>query len=260
MELIPPAGFYFTTPGMAVPELPHLLTALDGELLGKVADLTKCRLGLWPLPAPYDEDDRFDTTRATAPLSNWRLELNQGEILAFSPFIQETVFGVKCLFLDAATEEAPLTRLMATPGHKLPTGAWVTLGYQETPGLAELLESCGWVLIPVGPERGKALFVTRPDAANQVANLAGWCERNGRSRGLFTRTPRGVELREQPASDENRARAVARQLDVFLGRYETYFGAPDETLAAAVAERIRARRELQEQISRARGERPVEEL
>ena len=252
MDSLPSDGLYFSSPRPTAVELPHLLTALDAELLGKVADLTKSRLGIWPLPAPYDDEDRFDNTREVAPLSSWRLGLNQGEILAFSLFIQESVFGSKCLFLDAATDEATLTRLLVTPGHKLETGAWVTLGYQDAPGLEETLQGCGWALIPAGPERGKALFIARPASAGLVQDLAAWCDRDGRARGQFVLGTQGLELQSHAAPEGSRSRAVQRQLDLFLGRYETYFGSPPDTLGAVVNERIRTRRELQEKIARAR--------
>ena len=44
-------------------------------------------------------------------------------------------------------------------------------GYQDLPELPQLLESCGWALIPIGPERSRALFIVSPANTNLVTTL-----------------------------------------------------------------------------------------
>src|SRR5262247_3529459 len=92
---------FFRSRHPKVAELSHLVTALDAELIGKLAHLTKSKPGLWPVAAPFDENDVYDRARETAPFQAWALPANQAEVLAFSPGIQEAVFGVKLMMLDA---------------------------------------------------------------------------------------------------------------------------------------------------------------
>jgi hypothetical protein len=252
MEIISPADLYFSNANPPAIDLPHLLAALDAELLGEVAHLTKSRIGIWQLPAPYDDTDQFDNTRETAPLSAWGLPLNQGEILSFSSFVQETVFGSKCMFVDAASDETVLTRLAIPAGARLESGAWVTQGYEDLPQIREVLECCAWALIPVGPERSRALFVTRPAGAPWVTDLSEWCERDGRNRGHFRRAMGRIEWVDRFAPEQNRSNAIGHQIDLFLGRIETYFGRAETSLAPALLERMEARRQLRQDVARAR--------
>ena len=124
------------------------------ELIGKVSHLTKAKPGLWRLPAPFDEQDRFDNTRETAPLGAWGLPLNQREVQSFGPLVAEAVFGSKVMFVDSQMEEEFLLRVATSPGSRHTTGAWVTRGYEDLPQLPEVVERAGWLLIPIGPERG----------------------------------------------------------------------------------------------------------
>ena len=50
-----PAATLFPTANPPLARLPHFITALDAELLGKIAQLTKASLALWHVPAPFDE-------------------------------------------------------------------------------------------------------------------------------------------------------------------------------------------------------------
>src|SRR5262245_37369281 len=160
MERRRPAAEFFSTPDPVAVELSHLVTALDAALLGKVAHLTRCGVGLWNLPAPFDEENRLDEMRESAPFSAWALPPNQAEIFSFSPRVHEAVFGSKVMFLDAKFDEAILTRLAVSPGRRLPNGAWITRPYHDLPELRDLVEQCHWALIPLGLERSEALFVT----------------------------------------------------------------------------------------------------
>lgn len=242
---------WFESPDPAVLALPHLVTALDAELIGKVTQFTKSKPGIWDVPAPFDEHDGFDNLRETAPLSAWALPLNQGEVQAFGPLVTEAVFGVKLMFVDAAADERLLSEHAVCAGRRLPTGAYVTQGYQDLATLTHVLERIGWSLIPLAPDGSRALFATSAARANWVAQLREWCEREGRN--FFTARREGQEwlFVEHLAPAKYRENAIAHRIDGFLGDFAIYFGAADESLLAIIEERIRERRKLQKEVTRA---------
>ena len=246
------AAQLFCTPRPAVASLPHLITALDAELIGKVVHLTKGKPGLWPLSAPFDENDVYDRARESAPFRAWALPANQAEVLSFGLLTQESVFGMKLLMLDASMDEATLRRLATPTGERMETGAYVMGGFQDLPALPELLEHSGWALIPVGAERGKAVFVTSPSRAEWVAKLEEWCERWGRNRDRVQVRDGVLVLDERPATPASRDRAMAQRVDSFLGVMETYFGGIDESVLPLIGQRIGARRKLQQDIVRSK--------
>ena len=255
METTSAAGIFFASQKPAALDLPHLITALDAELIGKVAHLTKAKIGLWNVPAPFDEQDVFERAREAAPLSAWALPANQAELLSFGAQVQEAIFGTKLMMVDADFDEATLARLAVTTGKRLETGAYVTQGFQDLPQLAELVELCRWTLIPIGPERSKGLFLASRIKADWIAKLEEWCEREGRNQGrvrLENGTPIYVE---HPAPDKYRNNAVAHCIDGFLGDMEMYFGGADESVLEAVRERIWARRQLQASVARSKQDR-----
>src|SRR5687767_15573007 len=106
-----PASLYFAAARPRALDLPHLITALDAELIGKIAHLTKARLGLWCVPAPFDEQDVCDRARDSAPFAAWQLPVNQAEILSFSPYVRDAIFGSKLMILDSGFDETTLARL-----------------------------------------------------------------------------------------------------------------------------------------------------
>ena len=244
---------WFESPDPAVLVLPHLITALDAELIGKVTQLTKSKPGIWNVPAPFDEYDGFDNMRETAPLSAWALPLNQGEVQSFGPLVTESVFGVKLMFVDAAADERLLIEHAVCAGRRLPTGAYVTQGYQDLATLPHVLERIGWVLIPLAPDASRALFATSAAKASWVAQLREWCEREGRN--FFTARRKGREWTcvEHLAPAKYRENAIAHRIDGFLGDFAVYFGAVDESLLATIEERICERRKLQKEVARLKG-------
>jgi len=247
---------FFSSSPPSVLGLPHLITALDADLLGKVAHLTKSKPGLWPVAAPFDEDDVFDRARESAPFAAWALPANQDEVLGFTLNIQETVFGVKLMMLDANFDEVTLTRLAATTGQRLETGAYVTQDFQDLPELPELVEQCGWVMIPIGPERSRGLFVASQRNAGWIATLQEWCEREGRNFGQVIQADGKVVFRERPAPEKFRGNAIAHRIDVFLGGLEVYFGEADESILPEIERRIQSRRKLRQDIARSKQPRP----
>ena len=65
---------------------------------------------------------------------------------------------MKLMMLDANFDEATLARLAISRGERLETGAYVTRGYQDLPELPQLIEQCGWALIPLGPSAARGCF------------------------------------------------------------------------------------------------------
>jgi hypothetical protein len=248
MERILPATEFFDSARPAVQQMPHLLMALDVELIGKIAHLTGSAPGIWELPAPYDEEDRFDNMREEVVFTAWGLPLNQGEVLSFSPLVQEALFGGKTMFVDSSFDQGILSRLAVSPGHRAESGAWVTRGYQDLPELRELVEQCGWVLIPVGPARSQALFIARAAQADWIPKLQEWCAHDGRNHGQFRFGENGLCLAEQWAPEQYRQNALNHQVDAFLSRLEIYFGTLDQPLAPVLEARLAVRRELKERL------------
>lgn len=243
---------FFTSAQPPAAGLPHFITALDAELIGKVAHLTKSKPGLWPVAAPFDENDVFDRARESAPFNAWALPANQAEVLSFGPVVQEAIFGVKLMMLDASFDEATLVRLAVTTGQRLETGAYVTRGFQDLPELPQLVEQCGWVLIPVGPERSRGLFVAGKPNAGWIGKMQEWCEREGRNFGQILLEDDKLVFQDQPAPEKYRANAIAHRIDIFLGNVEVLFGEPDESILPEIERRIQTRRKLQADIARSR--------
>jgi len=243
--------FFSSTQPPAV-ELPHFITALDAELIGKVAHLTKSKAGLWPVAAPYDDSDVFDRARESAPFNAWALPANQAEVLGFGPVVQEAIFGVKLMMLDANFNEATLARLAVTTGQRLETGAYITRGFQDLPELPQLVEQCGWALIPIGPERSRGLFVASQANAGWILKMQEWCEREGRNFGRVRQEQDKLVFHDQRASEKYRANAIAHRIDIFLGNVEVLFGDPDESILPEIERRLQFRRKLQADIARSR--------
>jgi len=251
MESPLPAGLFFESRRPAALHLPHLVTALDAELIGKLTQLTKSRPGLWNVPAPFDANDTFDNLRDAAPLSLWTLPLNQGEVQAFSPLVTEAIFGVKLMFVDSAANESLLAEKAVLTTRRLETGAYITGNYQDLPTLPEILEGIGWALIPIGPERSRAVFITRPTHAALVTKMEEWCEREGRNFATVALNGETLVLREQTAAASFRENAIAHRIDALLGDLESYFGGVEEDqLLPLIQQRIDARRKLRQELSR----------
>lgn len=253
MEKLLPAEPFFSTPHPAALDLPHLITAIDADLLGKIVHLTKARPGLWGVVAPFDENDVFDRARESAPFSAWALPGNQAEVLSFGALIRESLFGIKLMILDASFDEPTLVRLATTTGHRLETGAYVTHGYQDLATLGELVERCGWVLIPIGPDRSRGIFLVSKERGDWVTALKTWCDRDGRNSGILRREPDRLVIADSTAPAKYRDNAIAHRVDHLLGEMETYFGGVDSDVLSVIQRRIESQRKLQDDIARSRG-------
>ncbi len=256
MSNLSPAAACFSSPHPAALDLPHLITALDAELIGKVSQLTRSKPGLWPIPAPFDENDQFDNTRESAPLFCWALPLNQTEVQGLRWHVAEAIFGSKLMFVNSEADETVLARLAVPPGRRLDTGAYVTDGYEDLPSLSELLDRIAWALIPIGPERSRALFITKAAAGDWVEKLREWTDHQGRNTAVLRADAGTLVLAERPAPANYRDNATARRIDAFLGDMETLFGKADPALAQIIERRLQARRELRQRIERARQSAP----
>lgn len=252
MEKLIAAEPYFSSPHPAALGLPHLITAIDADLLGKIVHLTKSKPGLWGVSAPFDENDVFDRAREAAPFSAWALPANQAELLSFGMLAQEAVFGIKLMMLDASFDEPTLVKLASTSGERLETGAYITHGYQDLPTLAELLERCEWALIPIGAERSKALFITNADKMEWVTTLKAWCDKDGRNCGALRSDGGKLVVAETSAPEKYRENAMAHRIDRLLGEMECYFGGVDGDALALIQKRIEHREKLQQDIARSK--------
>lgn len=242
------AAAFFESPQPPALGLPHLITALDAELMGQVAHLTRSRPGLWHVPAPFDEENRFDNMRTSAPLEAWSSPLNQAEVQGLRFYVSEAIFSAHLMFVDSAADEKILTTLAVTTGRRLETGAYVSQSYADISTLPALIEQIGWALIPLGPERSKAIFLTCPARAELVGKLRDWCASHGRNHGVLRREGGTLIVTDEPAPEKFRANAMAHRIETFLGSMEGYFGAADPTWLLAIEQRLAARRDLHRRI------------
>lgn len=247
-----PAAAYFESPQPSALELPHLITALDAELIAQVGHLTKARPGLWHVPAPFDDQDRFDNLRTVAPLEEWSSPLNQAEAQGLRFYVAEAIFSAHLMFVDSAADEKILTTLAVTTGRRLETGAYVSQSYADIPTLPALIEQIGWALIPLGPERSKAIFLTCPARAERVGKLRDWCASHGRNHGVLRREGGALIVTDEPAPEKFRANAMAQRIETFLGTMEGYFGAADPAWLLAIEQRLEARRDLRRRIEQSK--------
>ena len=248
-----PAHF-FSSPRPGVVDLPHIITAMDAELIGRVAHLTNSKPGLWRLSAPYDENDVFDPWREEAPFRQWELPANQAELLAPGRFAAEALFGTKCILLDSAVDEAAVFALTDVRGQRHDSGGFYVEGLHDLPVLPQLLNLTRWSLMPVAPDRGHGLFVTAPDDAVWVETLREWCERRGRSHCRVAMKVGKLALVETNAPDNIRERAAAAQIDLFLGKMDRYFRLADESLIPRIQQRLEAARQMRHDIEQAKAD------
>jgi hypothetical protein len=243
---------FFHSENPAALSLPHLITLLDAELIGKVCQLTKSRPGLWPLPAPFDENDLYNEVRENAPFSAWSLGLNQAEVQSVGRMVKEALFSANLMLIDSSVDETSLAPIAQTQGRRLANGAWFTPGYQDLPTLPKVLEIAKWALIPLGPGRARALFITAPDKTDWVEQLHGWCHRQGRDISKVVRENNDVRLSCLLAPGRYRDNAIGHRIDAFLGDMDLWFGIPSSELASRMEERIQTLGKLRESIAKAR--------
>ena len=247
-------SLFFSAPRPPVVDLPHFITALDAELIGRVAHLTESKPGLWRLTAPFDENDVFDPWREEAPFREWELPANQAELMAPGRFAAEALFGTKAILLDSGIDEAAVFALADMRGQRRDNGGFYVEGLHDVPVLPQLLEQTRWSLMPVAPDRSHGLFVTAPAHAAWVETLREWCERRGRSHCRVTMEDGKLALVQSSAPDDARERAAASQIDLFLGQMDRYFRLADESLLPRIQQRLEAARRLRHDVEQAKGD------
>ncbi len=246
-------SLFFGSPRPAVIDLPHFITALDGELIAKVVHLTKSKPGLWRLPAPYDDKDVFDPWREEeTPFSLWNLPANQAELLAPGRYAAEALFGTKAILLDSSIDEPAVAAVAEFKGAREDNGGFYVAGLQDLPALPQMIELTRWALIPVAPDRSHGLFVTTPSNAGWIEKLREWCERAGRSHCRVVEQGGTVSLAETNAPDETRERAAGLQIDQFIGQMSRYFRLADESLLPRIQRRLEAARQMEQEMAKAR--------
>jgi len=156
------------------------------------------------------------------------------------------------MLLNSAVEEAQLTPIGQTRGQRLENGAWFTPGYQDLPDLPKVIELTGWVLIPIGPGRSRALVAVSPDQTAIVDKLQEWCERLGRDIWKLVRAEGRLVLGHFPAPTPARENAIRHRIDLFLGEMDLWYRDGADGLAARIGERLEHLRTLRENISKAR--------
>jgi len=255
MSAVLTPSLFFSSARPAVSDLPHLITALDAELMAKIVHLTQSTPGLWHLPAPYDEHDVFDPWRDPhTPFSLWSLPANQAELLAPGRFAAEALFGTSVVLFDSAIDERAALALTETRGQRKDNGGFYVDGLHDLPALPSLMKITRWALMPVAPDRSHGLFVTSPENAPWVGTLREWCDRQGRSHCRLVLDGGTPVLLDTHAPDEARERAAAQEIDQFLGRMGRYFGLADESLLPRIQRRLEAARQMEQSVARSKRE------
>lgn len=245
-------ALFFSSTRPTVVDLPHLITAMDAELIGRVAHLTRSKPGLWRLTAPYDENDMFDPWREEAPFREWELPSNQAELLAPGRFAAEALFGTKAILFDSAIDEPAVLALADVKGRRHDNGGFYVDGLHDLPVLPQLLKLTRWALMPVAPDRSYGLFVTTPDYASWVDLLREWCERRGRSYCHLAMKNGQLVLVEANAPEDARERTAAAEIDQFLGKMDRYFRLSGESLLTRIRQRLEASRQMSEDVEQAK--------
>ena len=210
----------FASPQPPVAKLPHLITALDARLMSGLVSIHGARLGVWKLPAPFDENDNFLPFRENVPLSAWALAYNQGELLA----CRNIVSDASIMIVDSATNEKllePAAQAIAESGG----------GYQDLPELPAIVNALGWAMIPVGQNQDQALFVTSHARADLLELLGNWCHRNGRAYATVDTSVEGGKLNLHPAPEDERRQMLFNEGAEFISRMALYGISADELQA-----------------------------
>jgi rRNA maturation protein Nop10 len=219
----------FSTPQPSAAQVPHLITHFDSELLHAVVRVNGAKLGAWPVPAPFGEDDRYEPYRENAPLSAWALALNQQHLLDLSPSVNSMIFGGDTLIVDATADEKTLAACDEQRGEE---------GYENLPDFPALLAKIGWALIPVDPEHDHALFLASPAKIEYVHLLMHWCHSRGRRYLTLAPLDDGLLLRASPAPPEAQARAAMEHAYQYVAKL-AQFGIDPETAVVHLNEALK---------------------
>lgn len=208
-ELEIPISVFFQTAEPSAASVPHLITCFDAELLQAIVRINGAKLGAWPLFAPFNAEDQYDTSRENVPLSAWALPLNQQELLNLGPNVNSLIFDGHTLLVDNSSPEKVLEECEAARGEQ---------GYENLPDIPKLVAQIHWALIPVGQDHDYALFVSSREKMDYFNLLAHWCHERGRAYWMFAEKDGGLVLRGYPAPAEGRRNAALQYGQEFLSK------------------------------------------
>ncbi|MCY3021694.1 MAG: hypothetical protein NTW87_22000 [Planctomycetota bacterium] len=201
--------------------VPHLLTHFDAELLSAVVRINGAKLGVWNIPAPFSEDDRYEPYRENAPLSAWTLALNQQELLNLSTTVSGLIFGNETMIVNSSADESVLAECERQCGEQ---------GYEDLPDFAAVLAKINWALIPVDQEHERALFVASEEKVDYVHLLHAWCHQHGRTVSTIAFDGDKVLLQHHPAPPEARQQAAVEHGYQLLGKMAHFGISPQEAI------------------------------
>jgi hypothetical protein len=213
------ANPFFSVTNPSVSGVPHLITALDSELLQAITQINGAKMGVWNIPAPYDEENRYEPYRENARFSDWALPYNQNQLL------NNEILEPNTIITDSGADEAALTAVSEdfTPdeegeGHS---------GFQDISDFPGLLKKTGWALVPVGNRLGYALFAASVARKDYVELLKQWCHRHGRVYYTIAAGSEGLQMKAAPAPENSRAQVIHQHGQQFLQKM-AHLGVPPE--------------------------------
>jgi hypothetical protein len=220
-----PVSAFFASEEPSAGRAPHIITALDAELLGSLVRINGAKLGVWHQAAPYDENDNYQPYREDVPLSAWNLAYNQGELLELAGYTSTLVGGNETLIVDSACDEKALLEAEESLGE----GA-----YADLPDFPKLLQKIGWVVVPIGEEKNFALVLTSESKKSYLDLLQHWCHEKGRT--FYTLT--NGTIRRWPAPEDSRLNLAFEQGGLFLAKM-AHFGISAEEAHANLGELLK---------------------
>jgi uncharacterized protein YoaH (UPF0181 family) len=219
----------FVSPKPSAALVPHFITYLDADLLQAVVRVNGAKLGVWNVPAPYGEDDRYEPYRENAPLAAWAMALNQQELLNLGVNISGLVLGNETMIVDSSADEGILAECEKTCGEQ---------GYEDLEDFQKLLAKIKWALIPIDPEHDRALFVASEEKRDYVELLRNWCQQRGRAVTMIALEEDKYTLKHYLAPEEARQQAAIEHGYQYLAKMGHFGISPAEALNA-VAEALK---------------------
>jgi len=208
-----PVDVFFSTEQPSAARVPHLITALDAELLSALVRVNGAKPGVWKAAPPYDENDVYQPFREDVPFESWSLAYNQGELLELAGYSNTLVFGNDTMLVDCASDQKSLAEAEESRGEG---------GYQDLPDFPKLLQRIGWALMSVGPERQYGLLVVHESKRNYIEMLQSWCLDHGRNYYSVASGEGGLMLRTRQAPEDARQRVIQQHGLQFVSKMVLY--------------------------------------
>ena len=220
-----PISALFSSDQPSAAKAPHLITALDADLIGALVHINGAKAGVWHAAAPYDDNDSYQPFRENLALSAWSLAYNQGELLELTGYSGSQVCGSDTMVVDSACDEKVLLEAEKTLGEGT---------YADLPDFPKLLHKIGWALVAIGEEKNFALVLTSEVKRTYLDMLQRWCHDKGRT---FYTLSNGV-VRPWPAPDDARRQLAFEQGGQFLAKM-SHFGIDGAEALAHVGELLK---------------------